>query len=110
MNEFSATTVVAADHPCLPGHFPGRPVVPAVLLLERVAEALRARLGPLRILGVASAKFLRPVLPGERIEIRIQVETGSARFRCLVPGESSATPQLAAQGELRFAVETLTRA
>ena len=28
------------DHPSLPGHFPGRPIVPGVVMLERVLEAI----------------------------------------------------------------------
>ena len=34
--------VVAPDHPSLPGHFPGRPLVPGVVLLDRVLEAIEA--------------------------------------------------------------------
>ena len=41
---------VRADHPCLPGHFPGRPVVPGVLLLEQVLAAIEAGHGPLAAL------------------------------------------------------------
>ena len=40
------------DHPCLPGHFPGRPVVPGVVVLDRVVEALEATHGPLGPLRV----------------------------------------------------------
>ncbi|MDB5986536.1 MAG: fabA-like domain protein [Nevskia sp.] len=86
-------------HPCLPGHFPGRPLVPAVLLLECTAQALRERLGALRIIALHSAKFLAPVLPGQIIELQIAADqaTGRARFRLQVEG------RLAAHGELGFA-------
>lgn len=63
---------VAADHPSLPGHFPGRPLVPGVVLLDRVLEAIEAQnpaLGPLRLPQV---KFLQPLLPGE--EARVELE------------------------------------
>jgi len=99
MTEFTRITQIASDHPCLAGHFPGRPIVPAVLLLDRVAEALRLELGPLSIGAVSNAKFLAPVSPGDEITMQVVAErlTGKARFRCLV-GE-----QLVAQGELAFA-------
>jgi len=66
---------VPADHPSLPGHFPGRPLVPGVLLLDHVLAAIEAQdpalgaLGPLRLPQV---KFLQPLLPGE--EARVEVE------------------------------------
>ena len=37
---------VPHDHPSLPGHFPGRPVVPGVVLLDRVLAAIEAAHGP----------------------------------------------------------------
>lgn len=62
--------VIDPGHPALPGHFPGRPIVPGVLLLDAVLQAAGCRRG--RLLRV---RFTAPVLPGERIEI----ELGPAR-------------------------------
>jgi 3-hydroxymyristoyl/3-hydroxydecanoyl-(acyl carrier protein) dehydratase len=38
---------IPSDHPSLPGHFPGRPVVPGVVLLDRVVAAIESVHGPL---------------------------------------------------------------
>jgi 3-hydroxymyristoyl/3-hydroxydecanoyl-(acyl carrier protein) dehydratase len=51
-------------HPSLPGHFPGQPLVPGVMLLEQVALALHAWRGQ-RLSRVLEAKFVAPLLPGE---------------------------------------------
>jgi 3-hydroxymyristoyl/3-hydroxydecanoyl-(acyl carrier protein) dehydratase len=90
--------VVAADHPSLPGHFPGQPIVPGVVLLDRVAAAARREFGALRIAGIAGVKFLRPLLPGQRFDIVIE-RSGEAllKFRC----EVDAVP--IAQGSLDLA-------
>lgn len=99
MLEFSTAVTVPADHPCLAGHFPGRPVVPAVLLLELAAEALRRELGAVGVVGVPAAKFLQPVLPQQALQLHLRADTGRGRasFRCEAAGS------LVATGELAFA-------
>ncbi|HEX7381580.1 MAG TPA: hypothetical protein VF265_05420 [Nevskiaceae bacterium] len=89
---------VAADHPCLPGHFPGRPLVPAVLLLQRVAEAAAPSLPACRLTRVARAKFLRPVTPDQVLVLSLSVDADRrrVRFNC------SSGDKLVARGELHF--------
>jgi 3-hydroxymyristoyl/3-hydroxydecanoyl-(acyl carrier protein) dehydratase len=75
---WSARFSLPAGHPCLPGHFPGRPVVPGVVLLDRVLEAARgAGLG--RPARLPSAKFLRPVGPEEEVVLTLR-RTGGGRI------------------------------
>ena len=71
---------IDAAHPALPGHFPGRPVVPGVVLLDRVAAAL-ARWRGARIAGLAQVKFLRPLLPEQSAELLLEGDGKSIRFR-----------------------------
>lgn len=60
-----ATLRVSPQHPALPGHFPGRPVVPGVVILDEVIRAAERCLGrPLHVTGLPAAKFLSPLLPG----------------------------------------------
>jgi 3-hydroxymyristoyl/3-hydroxydecanoyl-(acyl carrier protein) dehydratase len=90
--------VIPTDHPALPGHFPGRPVVPGVLLLDRVAQAARAAfaLGPPR--GVPRAKFAAPVLPGQAVAVTLDRRGADRVAFTLSVGE-----RVVATGEMAFA-------
>lgn len=63
--------VVDASHPSLPGHFPGNPIVPGVVLLDRVVEAIEAAHGPLGPLRLPQVKFLQPLRPGEAARVEL---------------------------------------
>lgn len=89
---------IGADHPCLPGHFPGRPVVPGVVLLDQVVAAIEAAHGPLPALRLPQVKFARPLLPGEaaRVELEPRGDASAPRWRFRVVREDGA---LLASGE-----------
>ena len=71
---------IGADHPALPGHFPGNPVVPGVVLLDRVVAAIERAWGQ-RIGGFPQVKFQRPLLPDQIAELFIERDASGARFR-----------------------------
>jgi 3-hydroxyacyl-[acyl-carrier-protein] dehydratase len=89
MNEITAHSVVSFDHPSLAGHFPGRPIVPGVVLLDLVLAAIReASAQPLQLEAIVSTKFLQAVAPAARVDMRIKLtpegdgERLKARFVC----------------------------
>lgn len=58
------------DHAAAQGHFPGNPIIPGALLLSEVLRAIETSLGKdLCPYQIRSAKFIRPVRPGERVSI-----------------------------------------
>lgn len=87
------------EHPALPGHFPGNPVVPGVLLLEHVLSFLETIHGPLPSLRLPQVKFLQPLLPGQDAMVELAMRgPGNWRFRVLRDSVVLATGDIAATG------------
>jgi beta-hydroxyacyl-ACP dehydratase FabZ len=73
---------VTINEPFFQGHFPGRPVMPGVLILEAMAQvggllafkSLGQAKNPVVYLtGVDGAKFRKPVVPGDRLRFEVDV-------------------------------------
>jgi 3-hydroxymyristoyl/3-hydroxydecanoyl-(acyl carrier protein) dehydratase len=87
---------IPADHPAFAGHFPGRPIVPAVLLLAEALAAIEARIGEAaRPLTLSSAKFLMPVGPGTPLTLSHRETEAGWRFEIHAGGELVASGALA---------------
>ena len=77
-----ATFVIAADHASLPGHFPGTPVVPGVVVLDHVLQASERWQGrTLSARGLKQVKFHSPLLPGQRADVSLELEGSALTFR-----------------------------
>jgi 3-hydroxyacyl-[acyl-carrier-protein] dehydratase len=70
---------IAADHPALPGHFPARPIVPGVVLLDQAQLQIEAATG-VRVCGVAMAKFVSPAGPEDVLTLDYESSAESVRF------------------------------
>ena len=84
------------DHPASQGHFPGDPIIPGAVLLSETLRAIEARLGasfaPFRI---ASAKFLHPTRPGNRLVIEFsRAAPGEIQFTSRVDGRPVLTGRI----------------
>jgi 3-hydroxyacyl-[acyl-carrier-protein] dehydratase len=77
------TLTIPAEHPALAGHFPGAPILPGVVLLDEMLHALeREGAGSAAAWRIGSAKFLKPVRPGETLELEHQtLPNGTVRFQ-----------------------------
>lgn len=85
---------VATTHPSLPGHFPGNPVVPGVVILNEIMDAVSAWRSDLEIQGINSVKFMSPLLPDEIFSIQLQMLLeDQLKFQCFVAGRKLAIGQ-----------------
>jgi uncharacterized membrane protein/3-hydroxymyristoyl/3-hydroxydecanoyl-(acyl carrier protein) dehydratase len=88
---------VPADHPAFAGHFPGRPLLPAVALLDVVIEAAARHFGiDAPVAAMPHAKFTAPLVPGDRGCIRLTLRGNRVGF------EVRRGEECVAQGQLEF--------
>jgi len=100
---------VTYNEPFFPGHFPGKPIMPAVLILEALAQtggilafkSFPGLKGDVRFVGIDNARFRRPVTPGDQLTLVLEVikhrrEIWVFKAEALVDGKKVAEAQLMA--------------
>ena len=106
-----ARKLVRGDEWFFPGHFPGRPIMPGVIMVEALAQAgavaalaAAGNAGKLVLFaGIDDLRFKRLVSPGDELLLECQIEAvrgpvGKGRAKATVNGE------LAVRGTLTFAI------
>jgi beta-hydroxyacyl-ACP dehydratase FabZ len=99
---------VTINEPYFVGHFPGQPVMPAVLILESMAQAgaflvLNTVPDPLQknmlFSSISDSKFRIPIIPGDQVEIKMQlikIRLGAVKLR----GEAYVSGKIVAEANL----------
>jgi 3-hydroxyacyl-[acyl-carrier-protein] dehydratase len=99
---------VTINEPFFPGHFPGNPVMPGVLIVEAMAQAggilalhlMGEGLGDRRVyfMTIERARFRRPVVPGDQLRLVVSAERKRTTvWRCT--GEATVDGKVVADAE-----------
>ncbi|MEM9541138.1 MAG: 3-hydroxyacyl-ACP dehydratase FabZ [Cyanobacteria bacterium P01_E01_bin.42] len=102
---------VSINEPFFQGHFPGRPIMPGVLIVEAMAQVgglilkkMDGSDGLFVFAGMDKVRFRRPVIPGDRLVMTVELlRTRGGRFGKL-HGRTEVDGQLAAEGEMMFSL------
>ncbi len=104
---------VSINEPFFPGHFPGHPIFPGVLILEAMAQLggllahSSAPFDPeksiMLFLGIDQARFRHPVVPGDRLDLRLDVVQQRGRIWKL-KGEAKVEGKLCAEAQLMASI------
>ena len=99
---------VTINEPFFQGHFPGQPIMPAVLIIEAMAQVgglllLHSVEDPsgklMYFMGIDGAKFRRPVVPGDQLKFQLRL-LSEKRRTMKMRGEAFVDGQLVAEAEL----------
>ncbi len=108
-----ALKCVTYNEPFFPGHFPGKPIFPGVLILEALAqligvlayasEPFDSSQKIMYFMGIDRARFRAPVVPGDRMELAVEViQRKSNIWKCA--GTAKVDEALCAEAELLAAI------
>jgi 3-hydroxyacyl-[acyl-carrier-protein] dehydratase len=67
--QFAVRRTISAEHPSLPGHFPGAPIIPGVVILDEILAALTEWRGDSLVTIISAVKFLAPLKPDQPLMI-----------------------------------------
>ena len=103
---------VSFNEPQFQGHFPGRPIMPGVLMVEAMAQVGGVLLrqmpdvpeGLFMFAGIDKVRFRRPVVPGDQLVITVELLSIKGRRFGKMRGRAEVEGQLAVEGELMFAL------
>ncbi|MBD2464017.1 3-hydroxyacyl-ACP dehydratase FabZ [Oscillatoria sp. FACHB-1407] len=103
---------VTFNEPHFQGHFPGRPIMPGVLIVEAMAQVGGIVLtqlpdipvGLFMFAGIDKVRFRRPVVPGDQLVMRVELLMVKRRRFGKMHGRAEVDGQLVAEGELMFSI------
>ncbi len=103
---------VTFNEPHFQGHFPGRPMMPGVLIVEAMAQVGGIVLTQLPDLegglfvfaGIDKVRFRRPVVPGDQLVMTVELVCVKRRRFGKMQAKAQVDGQLAAEGELMFSL------
>lgn len=103
---------ITFNEPQFQGHFPGRPIMPGVLMVEALAQVGGVVLtqmpemdkGLFTFAGIDQVRFRRPVVPGDQLVMTIEVLWTKRGRYAKIHGRAEVEGQLAIEGELMFSV------
>ncbi|EKQ70095.1 beta-hydroxyacyl-(acyl carrier protein) dehydratase FabZ [Leptolyngbyaceae cyanobacterium JSC-12] len=103
---------VTFNEPHFQGHFPGRPIMPGVLIIEAMAQVGGVVLtqmadltgGLFMFAGIDGVRFRRPVVPGDQLIMTVELISVKRRRFGKMQGRAEVDGQLAAEGEFMFSL------
>ncbi|MBD2327617.1 MAG: 3-hydroxyacyl-[acyl-carrier-protein] dehydratase FabZ [Alkalinema sp. CACIAM 70d] len=103
---------ISFNEPQFQGHFPGRPIMPGVLIVEAMAQVGGIVLtqmadvpdGLFMFAGIDKVRFRRPVVPGDQLVMTVELLSVKGRRFGKMQGRAEVDGQLACEGELMFAL------
>ncbi len=100
---------VTYNEPFFPGHFPGRPIMPGVLIVEAMAQTAgvlvfksipeESQKKPVFFLGMDNVKFRKPVIPGDQLRLELEI-TRHRQSIWAFQGKAFVDQKLVAEGDL----------
>jgi len=103
---------VSFNEPHFQGHFPGRPIMPGVMIVEAIAQVggvvltqmLESDGGLFVFAGIDKVRFRRQVIPGDQLVMTVELLCVKRRRFGKIQGRAEVDGQLAAEGELIFSL------
>lgn len=103
---------VTFNEPFFQGHFPGRPIMPGVMIVEAMAQVGGVVLSQLPevpeglfiFAGIDKVRFRRPVVPGDQLIMTVELLALKRRRFGKMQAKAEVDGQLATEGELMFSI------